>query len=510
MKCQSCDKLLKGTERFCPACGSKVEHQDSLKKEDGNREEALGSHLPQTENDDHEWQNNLHLYQNNNMINNQHSELHLDQENIIDSEEANVSSDRADEEKVNQNITETSDRQAHAKSEWAGESIQNAEQEKNRNHPNNWPSSISAQKSHSPHVPAAASKKNDTKKGLLLALLIPAASLLIVGGGTIAYGANQGAVNDQIISLHKKAEEQAKAGNYTEAHKKIQEALSLRPGHELLQKEENKLKKAATIQNSLKSVSSNLEKQKIAEAADALNDVRGNMDSEEGTFLDPLKKELDKQEGIVKTEQARTKASKITDVKKLGEMLKELDSFPSEKTGEARNAILSRIVQVTTDKANTLMKQGRFEQATDTIYEGLRYDEKNKKLLKSIKTIFEAEEKYEGSIQLDLKPGMSKLTGKDLLNKNSPLTMSSLKVESNEFGDVSFTGTVLNKSKTAIGLVTIYFKIYDPKGKFLKNQIAYVDQIQIKPGAKGSFKAKAFGLGTKGMFVVDQISWYKK
>nr|WP_269448683.1 FxLYD domain-containing protein [Metabacillus kandeliae] len=103
--------------------------------------------------------------------------------------------------------------------------------------------------------------------------------------------------------------------------------------------------------------------------------------------------------------------------------------------------------------------------------------------------------------------GKAKASGGELAGKSTPLSFSSIKAKANEYGDINISGTMVNKTKKTMRLLTIYLKFYDEEGNFLKNEIVYADQIQIKSGAKGSFKTVIYGLNTEGMYKVDQVTW---
>ncbi|MCM3584351.1 FxLYD domain-containing protein [Mesobacillus maritimus] len=356
---------------------------------------------------------------------------------------------------------------------------------------------------------AAALETNRKNKVVsLLPLLLPFISLLLVSTGLTFYYVKESNINEETLELKRLADQAALDGNFKEAKKYGSEALEQRPGFMVLETDLEAINDAIQYQQRIKNISNDIKKSHFNRASKELASLKDELTRKHGPIYQPFNEQLQEKNISITVGSIKQELNNLNTIDELANKLTILASLPREAATATREQILNKIVQLSTDKAETELSNKQFSNAFITIDKGLQYAVNDEKLL-SLKTRVQQEkEAFELAEQQRIEQALKAAEQEDLKNRTAAVEVTDFIVEVDEYGDIYLKGTVKNTATKGINSITISYTIFDENKEILDKGEVTVYPFELAPGESGTFEDTYFGAYQDVTVEIDNITWY--
>ena len=346
-----------------------------------------------------------------------------------------------------------------------------------------------------------------SKKALLWAIAIPIVTLVISAGSGYAYYTDQKAANKSVTSLKEKAEKAALNGKYADALSSLKKAKKVRPTYKILIEDEEKIAKAAQVENSLKEISTSLKTQELEKADSQINKLKITLQTLKGPLFIPLNKKLEEKSTTLAVANIKVEINKLNSVDDLAGKLTALSSLRSAETDEVKRLILAKVAELTTKDAEKQLGEHNFTEAMTTVDKGLEYATNDTKLQSFKDRIKKEQAAFEKAEQARIQKALEVAAQEDLNNHTSAVTVDNLNVYTDEYGDLQMSGDIINHATVPITSIMVYYSIYDANGNLLGTDFTYGDPYYLDPGQNGSFNDYHYGVNQDCTVKITRITW---
>jgi len=342
----------------------------------------------------------------------------------------------------------------------------------------------------------------------LFYLIVPIISLLGFTGGVVAYYGHQSEINERVLALKDSSEALALEGHYEQALVEIEEGLKLRPTFEVLSQNQAAIEQASTYASTIKEVSGLLSEQKFQSAEEKLTNVRKLVQEEEGPLFIPLQKKINEIEESIKVGEIKKELDQLNNVDILSEKLTIVSAFTSDDAKSVQEQISNKIVQLTSNQSESLLKENKFSEALAVIEEGLHYIKEDEKLISLKERIKSEKVAFEKAEQERIEKAMEAAAKEDLQNRTAAVEVVNFEASVNEWGDLYINGDVTNVATTGIYSIIISYKIFNLEGTELTKGSTTVYPHHLNTGETGAFEDIHYGIYEDVTVEIDNITWY--
>lgn len=341
-----------------------------------------------------------------------------------------------------------------------------------------------------------------------LPILLPIFSFLLVTSGLTIYYFQEKNLNEEVLELNEMAEETALNGDYEKAKELLLKAQSSRPDFTTLELNLNVVNKAIKFEMTLNKISENIKKTQFSQASKELANLRDEVSRNHSPFFIPFYELMDEKDVSIKVGTVKQELNDLKTIDQLAGKLSILASLPKKEASAVKSEILSKIVKISIDDAESKLVNKQFTQAFYTIDKGLQYAINNEKLLAFKKRVEQEKAAFELAEQQRIEQAMEMAAQEDLKNRTAAVEVSDFTVTVDEYGDLYLAGTVENVATKAITSVTIDYSIYDENNVLLDTGTTSVYPYELSPGESGSFEDVYYGFNQDGDVEIDNITWY--
>ena len=279
-------------------------------------------------------------------------------------------------------------------------------------------------------------KVNEGRKSLLWPVAIPVLSLILSGCLGYFYYDHQININEQVVQMKDKAENDALKGEYKQAISLLKEASNLRPTYKVLQDDQKQIQKAAELEKALEDISASLKKQELEKADSKINEFKDSTKNLKGPLFSPFQKKIEDKETTLAVAKIKVEIDKLKTVDQLAGKLTTLSSLKSEESDEVNQLIRKKIVTLTLKDAEKLLNEKQYSDAINSVDKGLSYASKNSKLISFKDRIKKEQAAFEKAEQERIEQAMEVAAQEDLNNKTSAVSVETLDAYVDEYGDL--------------------------------------------------------------------------
>lgn len=369
-----------------------------------------------------------------------------------------------------------------------------------------------AEEAPSDHLPQEIDQTQARQKSRLtrvIPFLIPLISFIIVLSGLLFYYFQEKSINEEVLSLKESSEELAVKGDYKKALKQIKQALNKRPNYSALKSNKDTIEKALDYEKTFAEISDYIKKTEFDKAAKELNEIKELLNGEKSPIFEAFLKQIEQSEINITVGTIKKELNNLTTVDELGGKLSILASLPEKEASAVKQEILNKIVQLSTDEAESEIANRQFSEAFSTLDKGLQFAVNNEKLLTLKERVEQEQNAFELAEQQRIEKAMEVAAQEDIKNRTAAVEVLDLFVEVDEFGDMYMNGTVKNVATTDVHSITIYYTIYDASQTYwIGESFTTVYPYYLAPEETGSFEDIYFGVYEDVYVEIDRINWY--
>lgn len=338
--------------------------------------------------------------------------------------------------------------------------------------------------------------------------IIPTLLLGIGAGGVYMLYEHEVGLNEQASALHQEAGKLALDGKYAEALAKLDQTSALRPEFAAADTDRTLIETAQRVNDKLGSVSAQLKQNQLDAAEKSLGVLEDSLGKRSEPLFDRAKKTAAETRDRLSVLRVKQEIDKLEDIEALAYKLHEVDRLATAEAGEVHKLIVSRIASISGKKAEELLKDKSFGEASDMVKQGLQYASKDKNLLALQERIDSEQAAFEAAEQARIERAEQQAQADDLNNRTAAVQVSDLTASISEYGDITTTGTVTNVATRAIYEVEIHYSAYDASGAYLFSSSTFASPYTLAPGESGTFSAYDYGWYDNVNIQVDHVTWY--
>jgi tetratricopeptide (TPR) repeat protein len=363
------------------------------------------------------------------------------------------------------------------------------------------------------NTPAKEEKKRQsipTSTGKVTAmLLVPMLTLLLTGGGVYGYYSYEEKNNQKVANWKGQAEELALDGKYEEAIQYLKKARSLRPEYTILKEEISVLEKAKSYKESMDQIAQSIKKRDYDNATKKVEELKGLKKKEEAPLLNQFSARIEEAEITITVGKIKEEVDKLTTVDELVNKLSVIKSLSSGEAAKVKEQIVNRIVQITSDQAESALQENNFSDAFTIVDKALSHSSKNEKLTDLKETIQQKKTSFEKAEEERIQQAMEMAAQEDLKNRTEAVELVSLETQVDEYGDLYIYGEVKNTATASIYSVDISYSVYGSDGSLLTTGYTSVFPYYLNAGDKASFNDSVYYVYDETTSVeIDNITWY--
>ncbi|WP_099157906.1 zinc-ribbon domain-containing protein [Virgibacillus ndiopensis] len=311
--------------------------------------------------------------------------------------------------------------------------------------------------------------------------------------------------------LYEKGEKSALKGDYKEAKQLFQDALDHKENLSEAAVSSNFMESVLKLQSKLKDANDQLENQEFQKALTLINESENLLKNFNGTVVTELINTIVTQRQATKIEQLKYELQKKPSIDDLKILLWEADAIKNDEAKEITASIRNQIIDYTFSKASDLLNKKQFSDASILVEDGLKYASDSDKL-QSLKTTIDKEKiAFETALEQRIEQAINTAAEEQQLNENDAIELVSVKVESDEQGNLVVKGQVKSVATIPINSILIEYSLTTKEGKeFLSNEV-YVYPDTLYPDETGKFEFTHFDIHEKEKNVdikVNKIKWY--
>ena len=323
---------------------------------------------------------------------------------------------------------------------------------------------------------------------LLWPIFIPVASLVLASSIGYYYYNSQIDKNNQVQLLQEKAEKAALTGDYEVALKNLEKASEIRPSYSLLAEMEALILKAMEFEDSFVNIEDLLKNQRFDEAETKIASLKELLQEQEGPLISGFKDEISEKESHLSIAIIRKDIEHLNTVEQLGVKLQSLSSVNHEDKEEVAKLIKDKIVNITINEAQLQMNNKQFSNAFELVKEALHYASGDEKLQSFEARIIQEQLAFEEAERNKIEQAMVAAAQEDLKNKTAAVSVESVDVFVDEYGDLHVSGTIKNTATVPISSIELYISVYDSEGIEIVAEKTHTDPYYLEPGEIGTFK----------------------
>ncbi|MEH7344348.1 FxLYD domain-containing protein [Bacillus sp. JJ1532] len=342
----------------------------------------------------------------------------------------------------------------------------------------------------------------------ILPIVVPIVSVIMVVAGLGYYYVQEQEINREVLGLKGSAEELALNKDFEKAMKLLEKAQAKRPNYSALQDSKEMIEKAIDYDQELGEISERITKMQYDAASKELASLKEMLNGEKAPLFEHFHQEIKDSETKITVGMIKKEINALTTVNELGGKLSILATLPEDKASVVKQEILKKIVQISSNQAESELANKQFSNAYASIDKGLQFAVNDEKLLALKNRVEQDKNAFEQAEQLRIEQAMEAAAKEDLQNRTAAVKVTDFTVETDEFGDLYIAGNVNNVATTNISSITIYYTIYDENGGYLTSGSTSVYPYYLGPGESGSFEDIYYGVHRNVTVDIDNITWY--
>ncbi|MCM3596812.1 zinc ribbon domain-containing protein [Metabacillus idriensis] len=338
--------------------------------------------------------------------------------------------------------------------------------------------------------------------------LLPAASLALVTGLLFAAYELEAAKNEKVVTLQKKTEQAALAGEYRKALHYAEQGIEIRNDYDVLKQEKELIVQMQGYQQDLEQIKKHIQNSNYEKASKEIDLLTRIISGHSSPLYSLLQSELIKADMNVTVGEIKEQINELNSIEQLAEKLKEITVLDAAEADIVKNQIKSKMVMIGSSNAEEDLSQKQFNSAIVTVDKALQYDGDNEKLLSLKDKIISEKTAFEQAEQKRIEKAVTAAKEEKRL-KEETVKVQKTKVTVDEFGDAKTAGKIKNISKSAIHSITVQFTVSTKDGQEIERGKTNVYPNELKPGKEAEFEHITYGVNEEVTFTIENISWYQ-
>lgn len=324
-----------------------------------------------------------------------------------------------------------------------------------------------------------------------------------------AYYEYESGINDRVIELQTKGKVDAIAGKYEEALASLKQAREFRPDYAAVQLDIAIVSHALELELAIRDAAKLLEDEKNSEAERTLGQIKDELKGHIEPIYSKVKELLEAQTIKLEVIKLTEDYSQLTTVDALIGKLNIANGIESDGAKVVREQIVARIVEVSLEEAESLLKRKNYSEAMTVVERAFEFSKENEQLLAIEKRIEKAQLLYEKTEQLRLEQAMQRAAAEDLKNQTAAVEVVKVEKTVDEFGDLTIEAYFKNVATRPIYGVSIKFIVYDVKGEEIGSVKADATPNYIEAGENMTVTATIYGIHDENTTIVaEPVKWY--
>ncbi|TDL82695.1 FxLYD domain-containing protein [Peribacillus frigoritolerans] len=338
--------------------------------------------------------------------------------------------------------------------------------------------------------------------------ILPAASLALVTGLLFAAYELEAAKNEKVVTLQRKTEQAALAGEYRKALHYAEQGIQIRNGYDVLKQEKELIIQMQGYQQDLEQIKKHIQNSNYEKASKKIDLLTRIISGHSSPLYSLLQSELSKADMNVTVGEIKEQINELNTIEQLAEKLKEITVLDAAEADIVKNQIKSKMVMIGSSNAEEDLSQKQFNSAIVTVDKALQYDGDNEKLLSLKDKIISEKTAFEQAEQKRIEKAVTAAKEEKRL-KEETVKVQETKVTVDEFGDAKTAGKIKNISKSAIHSITVQFTVSTKDGQEIERGKTNVYPNELKPGKEAEFEHITYGVNEEVTFTIENISWYQ-
>ncbi|MRX55834.1 hypothetical protein GJU41_17870 [Bacillus idriensis] len=338
--------------------------------------------------------------------------------------------------------------------------------------------------------------------------ILPAASLALVTGLLFAANELEAAKNEKVVTLQKKTEQAALAGEYRKALHYAEQGIEIRNDYDVLKQEKELIVQMQGYQQDLEQIKKHIQNSNYEKASKEIDLLTRIISGHSSPLYSLLQSELIKADMNVTVGEIKEQINELNSIEQLAEKLKEITVLDAAEADIVKNQIKSKMVMIGSSNAEEDLSQKQFNSAIVTVDKVLQYDGDNEKLLSLKDKIISEKTAFEQAEQKRIEKAVTAAKEEKRL-KEETVKVQETKVTVDEFGDAKTAGKIKNISKSAIHSITVQFTVSTKEGQEIERGKTNVYPNELKPGKEAEFEHITYGVNEEVTFTIENISWYQ-
>ncbi|MDR0139659.1 FxLYD domain-containing protein [Metabacillus idriensis] len=338
--------------------------------------------------------------------------------------------------------------------------------------------------------------------------ILPAASLALVTGLLFAAYELEAAKNEKVVTLQKKTEQAALAGEYRKALHYAEQGIQIRNDYDVLKQEKELIVQMQGYQQDLEQIKKHIQNSNYEKASKEIDVLTRMISGHSSPLYSLLQSELIKADMNVTVGEIKEQINELNTIEQLAEKLKEITVLDAAEADIVKNQIKSKMVMIGSSNAEEDLSQKQFNSAIVTVDKALQYDGDNEKLLSLKDKIISEKTAFEQAEQKRIEKAVTAAKEEKRL-KEETVKVQETKVTVDEFGDAKTAGKIKNISKSAIHSITVKFTVSTRDGQEIERGKTNVYPNELKPGKEAEFEHITYGVKEEVTFTIENISWYQ-
>jgi tetratricopeptide (TPR) repeat protein len=338
--------------------------------------------------------------------------------------------------------------------------------------------------------------------------ILPAVSFVLVSSLLFAVYEHEAAKNEEVVTLQKKAEQLALAGEYSKALQYAEKGIQLRNGYDVLKQEKELIMLIQEYNQDLEQIKEHIQKSNYDQASTEIDLLTRIISEHSSPLYSRLQSELSKADMNVTVGEIKEQINELNSIDQLAEKLKEVTVLDAAEADIVKEQIKSKMVMIGSSNAEEDLTQKQFNSAIVTVDKALQYDGDNEKLLSLKDKILSEKTAFEQAEQKRIERAVTAAKEEKRL-KDEAVKVLETKVTVDEFGDAKTSGKIKNTSKSAIHSITVQFTVSDKDGKEIERGKTNVYPNELKPGKDAAFEHITYGVNDDVVFTIENIMLYQ-
>lgn len=315
-------------------------------------------------------------------------------------------------------------------------------------------------------------------------------------------------ITASVENMRLQAEELALKDKISEAIILVDKALDLRPNNKALQLDKIALKDGENVESHVISVEGYIKKQDYTKALSELDISNKEIEDNIGSFYVMLKRNIENKRIGVTILQIKSEMNNKNSIEELNNLLVRISGYDVVEAKDTVAAIKTKIVDISYNKANDMLKKNNFADAELAINDGLKYDSSSEKLLSFKGAIEKHKQDFELQEKNRIEQAMVSAAKEDENNRTNAVEVLQSNILLDEYGDCVVSGKVKNIATKPISSIQIYFTVYDINNNELGTDYAYIFPDYLEISGTGDFESVQYGMPDAHHIKITNTTWY--